>query len=260
MGTAVGSSIPGTTTAFGIFEAGDFEVFFNALRSNNLSKILAEPNLVALEGHQANFLAGGEFPVPSAAFSSSGGATAGVTQFQQFGVSLTFVPHILDGGVIRLSVDPEVSDVDRSVAVQGIPGLRTRRTHTTVEMRQGQTLMISGLLQLNLDANTRRIPGLGDLPFVGFLFGNTLSQRRESELVVLVTPYLVEPMNPGQVPPTPGDEVKEANDLELYLLNRIESRTGRDFRSTTNWDDPFHFRDLLRLQSKYVCGPHGFTE
>ncbi len=113
---------------------------------------------------------------------------------------------------------------------------------------------------MTLDGNTARIPGLGDLPIIGPFFSNTSSQRIEKELVVLVTPYLVEPMSPGQVPPTPGDEVKEPNDLEFFFLNRIEARTGKDFRSTTEWDDPFGLRHHLKLEKKYVNGPVGFSD
>jgi pilus assembly protein CpaC len=266
--SALTSTTTGTgTTVFGIFERGDFAFFLSALRRNQILKILAEPNLVALNGQQASFLAGGEFPVPVPQFGGAGGAAATVTvQFKQFGVQLGFLPFILDGDVIRLTVDPEVSEIDFSIAttlVPGgspVPGLSTRKTHTTVELRQGQTLMVSGLMQLTLNGNTARIPGLGDLPIIGPFFSNTTSNRVEKELVVLVTPYLVEGMNPGEVPPTPGDEVKEPNDLEFYFLNRIESRTGRDFRSTTKWDDPLHIRNLLHLESKEVCGPHGFED
>src|SRR5262249_3157028 len=138
-------------------------------------------------------------------------------------------------------------------------GLNTRKAQTTVEMRQGQTLAIAGLLQLQMDGNMDRIPGLGDLPILGPFFSNTTGERIEKELVVLVTPYLVEPMNKGQVPPTPGDEVKEPNDLEFYLFNRIEGKTGYDFRSTTQWDDPLHLVRLLKLEQKYVSGPVGFS-
>jgi pilus assembly protein CpaC len=261
------TSLSPTNTAYGIFEHADLAIFLSALRRNNVLKILAEPNLVALNGHQATFLAGGEFPVPVPQFGGVGGAAATITvQFRQFGVLLGFLPFILDGDVIRLTVDPEVSEIDFSVAttlVPGgspVPGLSSRKTHTTVEMHEGQTLMISGLMQLTLTDQTSRIPGLGDLPIIGPFFSNTTGDRAEKELVILVTPYLVEPMNPGQVPPTPGDEVKEPNDLELYFLNRIEARTGHDFRSTTKWDDPWHIRDLLHLESKGVCGPHGFAE
>ena len=223
---------------------------------------------MALNGQQASFLAGGEFPVPVPQFGGAGGAAATVTvQFKEFGVRLGFIPFILDGEAIRLTIDPEVSEIDFSVAttlVPGgspVPGVATRKTHTTVELRQGQTLMVSGLMQLDAGrAATSRIPGLGDLPILGPFFSNTSSSRIEKELVILVTPYLVEPMNPGQVPPTPGDEVGEPNDIEFYFLNRIESRTGRDFRSTMAWDDPLHIRELLHLEDRNVCGPHGFGD
>ncbi len=255
--TAAGATIPGTTTAFAILNHGRFETFISALRSNNMLKILAEPNLVALNGQRANFLAGGQFFVPTAQ-TAIGGVSGGVTaQPVDFGVRLDFLAHILDGDVIRLTVDPEVSQPDFTVAttlVAGgspIPGLNKRSAHTTVELRQGQTLAIAGLMQLTLDGTTRRIPGLGDLPILGPFFSNTTGSRTEKELVVLVTPYLVEPMNADQVPPSPGDEVKEPNDLEFYLLNRIEGRTGVDFRSTTNYDDATHMvRCLLRLHEE----------
>jgi pilus assembly protein CpaC len=264
---AVSTSVTPTNTVFGIFGRSDFAFFLSALRKNQVLKILAEPNLVALNGQQASFLAGGEFPVPVPQFGGAGGAAATVTvQFKEFGVRLGFIPNILDGDVIRLTVDPEVSELDFSAAatlVPGgspVPGVTTRKTHTTVEMAQGQTLMISGLMQLTLNGNTSRIPGLGDLPIIGPFFSNTSSDRTEKELVILVTPYLVESMSPEQVPPTPGDEVGEPNDLELYFLNRIESRKGVDFRSTVKWDDPLHIRALLHLENHNVCGPHGFQD
>jgi pilus assembly protein CpaC len=264
MGLAT-SAVSPSTTLFGIFQEGDFAVLYSALRSNNLLKVLAEPNLVALNGQVATFLAGGEFPVPVPQFGAGAGAATVTVQFKQFGVQLGFLPFILDDGVIRLTVDPEVSQIDRTIAatlVPGgtpVPGLSARRTHTTVELRHGETLMVSGLLQLTLAGNTNRIPGLGDLPVIGPFFSNTTSTRTEKELVILVTPYLIEPMHKGQVPPTPGDEVLEPNDIELYFLNRIEARNGRDFRATTKWDDPFHIRNLIHLQSKQVCGESGFT-
>jgi pilus assembly protein CpaC len=256
-----------TTTVFGIFRGADLNVYLSALRRNSLLKILAEPNLVAMNGHQASFLAGGEFPVPIPQVAASGVAPTITVQFKEFGVRLGFVPYILDGDVIRLTVDPEVSTIDFSIGttlVAGgsvVPGLNTRKAHTVVEMRQGQTLAIAGLLQLSLDGNTSRIPGLGDLPFIGPFFSNTTSDRVEKELVVLVTPYLVEPMNPDQVPPGPGDEVKQPNDLEFYLLNRIQSRTGRDFRATTEYDDATHLlRCFLKWHKDNVRGPHGYCD
>jgi pilus assembly protein CpaC len=257
---------PNGTTVFGIFQDANFEFMLNALRQNSMLKILAEPNLVALSGHQASFLAGGEFPVPVPQVSASGVAPTITVRFKEFGVRLNFVPSILDGDIVRLAVAPEVSQIDFTIAttlVAGgtpVPGLNTRKAQTTVELRQGQTLAIAGLIQLQLTGSTTRIPIMGDLPVIGPFFSNTNGQRQEKELVVLVTPYLVEPMNRDQVPPTPGDEVKEPNDLEFYILNRIEGRTGRDFRSTTKWDDPMGLVPLLKLERKYVHGPSGFSD
>ena len=163
-----------------------------------------------------------------------------------------------------MTVDPEVSSVDYSVAttlVPGgspVPGLNVRSSHTTVELKQGETLAIAGLMQLTINGNTHRIPGLGDLPYIGAFFSNTTSQRMEKELVVMVTPYLIEPLLPGQVPPTPGDEVNEPNDLEFFLLNRIESRTGRDSRSTIKYDDPMNLIRHSLVERKYLIGPAGY--
>ena len=255
-------------TAYGTFGAGAFNSVLTALRRNNLLKVLAEPNLVALNGHQANFLAGGEFPVPSfsgVGAGASGGGGSSSTQFKEFGVRLAFLPIILDNETIRLTVDPEVSTIDFSIAttlVPGgspVPGLNKRSSHTTVELKQGETLAIAGLLQINLDGQTQRLPGLGDLPFIGEFFSNTTSSRLEKELIVTITPYLVEPMLPGQVPPGPGDEVVGPNDLEFFLLNRIEGRTAIDNRATTHYDDPFGLIRRSVVEKKYLIGPSGYS-
>jgi len=256
-------------TFFGSFSNGSFNTVLTALRRNNLLKILAEPNLVALNGHQANFLAGGEFPVPTFSGVGSGGPTGGgasSTQFKEFGVRLAFLPIIQDNDTIRLTVDPEVSTVDFSVAttlVPGgspVPGLNKRSSHTTVELKQGETLAIAGLMQLSLSGATQRIPGLGDLPFIGAFFSNTTGSRVEKELVVLVTPYIIEPMAPAQVPAGPGEEVVEPNDLEFFLMNRIEGRTGIDKRSTTSYDDPLHLIRRSIVERKYLIGPSGYSK
>ncbi len=256
-------------TVYGTFSHGQFNTVLTALRRNNLLKILAEPNLMALNGYQANFLAGGEFPVPSfsgiGAGAPGGGGTSS-TQFKQFGVRLSFLPIILDNETVRLTVDPEVSSVDFSIAttlVPGgspVPGLNVRNSHTTVELKQGETLAIAGLMQLSLDGETQKIPGLGDLPYIGAFFSNTTSNRVEKELIVLVTPYLVEPMAPGQVPPSPGDEVVQPNDLEFFFFNRIEGRTGIDGRATTSYDDPLHLVRHSLVERKYLIGPSGFSQ
>ncbi len=268
-GSARDLAIGSQGTVYGTFSGGRFNTVLTALRRNNLLKVLAEPNLMALNGTQANFLAGGEFPVPTFSGVGSGGPSGGgasSTQFKEFGVRLAFLPIIQDNDTIRLTVDPEVSTVDFSVGtvlVPGgspVPGLNTRKSHTTVELKQGETLAIAGLMQMTLNGQTQRIPGLGDLPYIGQFFSNTTNGRVEKELVVTVTPYLVEPMAPGQVPPGPGDEVREPNDLEFFLLNRIEGRTGVDKRSTTSYDDPFHLIRHSIVERKYLVGPSGYSK
>ncbi len=253
-------------TTFGIFPEADFAVFFSAMRRNSLVRILAEPNLVALNGHSANFLAGGEFPVPVTQTTVSGGATPNI-QFREFGVRLGFLPTILDGDVIRLAVDPEVSNIDPTLAttlVAGgspVPGLSTRRAHTVVELREGQTLAIAGLLQLTMDGTTARIPGLGDLSILGPFFSNTSGTRQEKELIVLVTPYLVEPTNANVCIPTPGDDVLTPTDFEFYFRSRIEGRTGVDFRATTDYDRAGSaVRHRLQMDAKWFRGPRGYGE
>lgn len=254
-----------TTTLAGIRATGsnEFEYWIDALRRNSLLKILAEPNLVAMNGHEASFLAGGEFPVPVPQAAGVGAQAVITIDYKKFGVRLGFVPTILDGDRVRLVIDPEVSSIDFDLGIElngfRVPGLNSRQAHTVVELRQGQTLAIAGLMQLDLAASTKRIPGLGDLPVIGAFFSNNTGERIEKELIVLVTPYFVEPMDPCQVPPRPGDEVNEPNDLEFYLLGRIESRTGNDFRSTTQWDDPFHCVEQMKLEREYMRGPCGFS-
>lgn len=254
-----------STTVFGIFEGPGFQSFVSALRRNSVLKVLAEPNLVAMHGHRADFLAGGEFPVPVPQSGAGGGTPTVTIQYKKYGVQLSFVPYVLDGDLIRMEVDPEVSSIDFSLGTEAggtiVPGLNTRRSHTTVEMREGQTLAIAGLMQVDLAGRTDRIPGVGDLPWIGPFFSNTTSQRVEKELVVLVTPHLVAAVNADEVCPLPGAEVYEPNDLEFYLLNRLEGHTGHaEFRSTTNGEDPLGCFHKMQVETRYVRGPHGFSK
>ncbi len=260
--TSVASTSP--TTAFGIFNASGLQVMLNALRQNSVLKILAEPNLVAMNGHEARFLAGGEFPVPIPQSGAGGGPATITVQYKKFGVQLSFTPYILDDDTIRLSVDPEVSSIDFTLGIQlagtNVPGLNTRNAHTVVELKEGQTLAMAGLMQVSLASQTVRIPGIGDLPYIGPLFSNTTGNRVEKELVVLVTPYLVDAMEAHEVPLRPGDEVYEPNDLEFYLLGRLQGRTGNTgFRSTTNVDDTLHLVRRMKLESRCIQGPHGYS-
>jgi pilus assembly protein CpaC len=255
----------GNTTAFGIFPTSNFEILLNVLRQNSLLSIMAEPNLVAMSGMQASFLAGGQFPVPVP--QGGTGATSVVTvQWQSFGVQLNFTPYVLSDDTIRLTVNPVVSSIDQALGttlVAGgspVPGLDSRSATTTVEMKEGQTLAIAGLLQVTLDANTSRIPLLGDLPYIGPLFSNTSHQRTEKELLVLVTPHLVAPLDPCQVPCLPGSDIKDPTDLEFYLKNRIEGHVDANYRSTANWDQPLGCKRIINLERNYVNGPVGFSQ
>jgi pilus assembly protein CpaC len=200
----------------GTVGAFTFEYFIEALRSNSLLRILAEPNLVAISGQEADFLAGGEFPIPV----PSAGSNSLSIEYREFGVRLKFVPVVLGDGRIRLKLSPEVSDLDfgNAVNIAGtrVPALRKRTLTTTVEMAEGQTFAVGGLLDSNTFSSKDAIPLLGDLPVVGTLFRSTRYQRRETELVILVTPFLVEPMNPAQVPPAPGEKWRHPSEAELF--------------------------------------------
>jgi pilus assembly protein CpaC len=175
-----------------------------ALQSKNLLQILAEPNVLAINGHNASFLAGGEFPYPTL---QGGGAGLGAVtiQFREFGVRINFTPVITPRGTIRLAVTPEVSSLDyaNGLVFQGftIPGLSTRRVQTEIELNDGQSFAIGGLLD-NRDTETfNRIPGLGDIPFFGKLFRSRQLNRSNTELIVMVTPELVRPIPRGQATP-----------------------------------------------------------
>lgn len=262
-GTATGATSSGTSI-FGVFPTGDFEILLKALRRNSVLTILAEPNLMTMSGEEASFLAGGQFPVPVPQTGGGGGAGTITIEWKDFGVQLNFTPTVMSDGTIRLKVAPEVSSIDQALGtvIQGtaVPGVTTRKISTTVELKEGQTLVLAGLLQVEMEGDTTRIPLLGDLPYIGTMFSNTTSERVERELLVLVTPYLVSPMEPNEVPPLPGEGIKEPNDLEVYLLGRIEGRTGREHRSTTNWDDPLNCVEHMKLERRCVSGPVGFSE
>lgn len=252
-----------SSTVFGIFDAGGANVFLTALRKNQVLKILAEPNLVAMNGEEATFLSGGEFPVPVPQPTSAGVGLVTI-QYKTFGVSLAFVPYIMDDDTVRLSVAPEVSSIDftTGVTIQGtqVPGINTRRTSTVVEIHEGQTLAISGILQVTLESTTLRVPGLGDLPYIGPLFSNNSTQSVEKELLIMVTPYLIDALEPDQVPPRPGDEVNDPDDCEFYLKGRIENRSCVPYRATNGWDDPLGVDHQRQMESEFVSGPYGYTE
>lgn len=205
-----------------------FFVFLQALRDNNLAKLLAEPRLVTMSGHPAQFNSGGQQAVPTV---SGLGGTAGV-QFVDFGTRLNFLPIVLGNGKIFLEVEPEVSALDAAsgVILAGslVPGRLLQRLHTSVEMEPGQTLAIGGLIQNTVQASTSKVPCLGDIPFIGTLFNRKSYNEVEEELVVLVTPHLVDPMDCGQLPKfVPGQETRRADDFELFLEGIMEAPRGQ---------------------------------
>jgi len=213
-------------TLFGGGMAGQtaFRYFVQALRQNNLLRVLAEPNLVAMSGQEASFLAGGEFPIPVPQTGVGGGSTITI-EYREFGVRLNMVPIVLGNGRIRLKLNPEVSDLDFSspLTIQGsrIPIVNKRTVATTIELADGQSFAIAGLLDHAVAATKDVTPGLGDIPVLGALFRSVRYERRETELVVLVTPKLVEAMDPNQVPPLPGESWRHPEELDLYLNQDI---------------------------------------
>ncbi|HET6607327.1 MAG TPA: type II and III secretion system protein family protein [Rhodopila sp.] len=211
------------------FKTGNWDVnaIIDALATDQLVTILAEPNLTAQSGEPASFLAGGEFPVPIAGNTSSGATTITV-EFKQYGVSLEVVPTVLSEGRLNLRVRPEVSELTTNGAVSvpignstlTIPALVVRRAETTVELGSGQSFAIAGLLEKTSTDATSGIPGAADLPVLGALFKSNDFQRGESELVIIVTPYLVKPVNGPEQLKLPTDGFRPATDLDRILLGR----------------------------------------
>jgi pilus assembly protein CpaC len=203
--------------------ASNLLVNIDALERNGLVRTLAEPNLVALSGETASFLAGGEFPVP-VGVNLNGQVSI---EFKQFGVSLAFTPTVLEDGLINLLVGPEVSQLDPGAGIElsgfRIPGLKVRRARTTVELRDGQSFALAGLIQNDFSDTVRAIPLLGRIPLLGALFRSTAYNKQETELVMIVTPRLVRPVAAGSLA-LPTDRVQEPSDIDLFIGGRTERR------------------------------------
>jgi len=238
----------------------DFRLALNALRDLGLARTLAEPNLTAINGQVASFRAGDTFPVPNAE-TAFGGVGQSVSQ-QFVGVDVQFTPFIVDRDRIRLRVRGQVSarDDEESANINGtnVPGTNTRDFFTTVELRDGQTLALAGLIQSTLVSDARRVPFLGDLPVLGTLFSNKNNSATEQELVVLVTPELAHPLEKCDRPPLPGSDVYEPTDREFYLGNRMESRRMKDFRSPVRTDMARIRQFERRCYDQYIIGPSGY--
>ena len=227
------------TDSFGIISRAfrglgeNFNVTLDALERKGAVTTLAEPTLIALSGETASFLAGGEFPVPTVQSGGSGGGggqggggTAITVEWKPFGVSLAFTPTVLADGVINMVVAPEVSSIDPSASIVinnlTIPGLQTRRARTVVEVRDGESFALAGLLRKDFQDTIRQVPFLGSLPIIGALFRSTGFQHEETELVIIVTPRLVRPV-PAAALKVPTDRVGPPNEADLLLNGRTDT-------------------------------------
>ena len=224
------------TDSFGIISrafrafGSNFNVTLDALERKGAITTLAEPTLVALSGETASFLAGGEFPVPTVQSGGGGGqgngGTAITVEWKPFGVSLGFTPTVLADGVINMVVQPEVSSIDPTASIVinnlTIPGLQTRRAKTVVEMRDGESFALAGLLRKDFQDTIRQVPFLGSIPIIGALFRSTGFQHEETELVIIVTPRLVRPVRAGALK-APTDRVGPPNEADLLLNGRTDS-------------------------------------
>jgi pilus assembly protein CpaC len=233
----------------------------NALRQLHYAKLMAEPTLTTLNGQSANFQAGGSFPIPVVTGATSTGLQG--VQFVPFGVQLQFTPTITDRDRVRLNVRAEVSatDVATQTSINGanVPGLQTRNFQSTVELREGETLAVAGLIQQNNGADSSRVPFFGDLPVIGRLAGFDQVTANEKELVILVTPELVHPLDPKELPPLPGSDIWEPGDVEFYLWGRLESYRPVDYRSPVR-TDLHKMLQYRRCEEKYIFGPSGHCD
>jgi pilus assembly protein CpaC len=220
------------------------DVALNALEQKGLARSLAEPNLVALSGDTASFLAGGKYPIPVP------GSLGTVTiDYERYGVGLSFTPTVLKDGLINLKIMPQVSELDFGHAIQingtSVPPLILREASTTVELRDGQSFVIGGLLQNVSTTAQDQLPWLGDVPVLGALFRSAQYQKNETDLAIIVTPHIVRPISPGTPVKTPLDGTLPANDIDFFLMGKSEI-TPADARMAVGQTQPFvgHILDL----------------
>ncbi|MEO0380686.1 MAG: type II and III secretion system protein family protein [Pseudomonadota bacterium] len=229
VGTSLGGNIPAVNENAGAilfgFNSGNTQVglLIEALETKGVVRTLAEPNLVALSGQEAKFLAGGEYPVP---VSQDNGVIT--IEFKPFGIELNFIPRVVDKDLINLELEAAVSAIDptNGFAVNGfeIDAFSRRETSTTVEMRDGESFAIAGLLEDNFDDNSSQLPWLGDVPILGALFRSASYQRNQTELVIIITAHLVSPVR-GDVLALPTDRIKPPSERDLFLFGRTAAGT-----------------------------------
>ena len=226
---ALSGVLPFGTIVANILQNGTSpDLLISALEERRLARRLAEPNLTALSGQTANFLAGGEVPVQTCQ-GSLATQTCSV-DYKNFGVQLQFTPTVMDDGLINLLINPQVSEIDPSLSFNGNPGFITRSANTSVELRDGQSFAIAGLLQALNAKDASQVPWIGDVPVVGTLFRSSSFQKKESDLVIIVTPRLVRPVGTDQQLKDPlNDGLVSANEPEFFLMGKQEvSRKSLD--------------------------------
>ena len=246
-----------------------FNLFIDAIAKNGTAKILAEPNLVAISGQTAYFISGGQFAVPTVV--GVGGAAAATTSFKGFGTQLSFTPTVLDHDRIRLQVNPTFSTLNAANSVGGVFGLDTRSVSTTVDLREGQVFAIAGLIQEQQRGDLSRVPFLGEVPVLKTIFQGKSVSRDETELIVIVSPELVHPIEPENAPTIlPGMEVTEPDDIEFYIHGQVEGDPNLHHRSTV-W--PLYRDRMARAKhgrnkvvecedsdDYYLQGEHGYSK
>lgn len=237
-GTVTTSNNANGRIGFG-FSAGGLavNVLLEALESKGMVRTLAEPNLTAISGKEATFLAGGEVPIPVS--DGDGGVTV---EYRPFGVGMSFTPTVLNDGIINLAVNTSVSNIDSAAGTTTngftVPGFSTRRAETVVEMRDGQSIAIAGLLQDNFFDAASQVPWIGDIPILGTLFRSSDYSRAQSELVVIVTPHLVTPVD-GNTLALPTDRVKLPSEADLFLNGKtaVPTKSGRTSNGSVTSQD-----------------------
>ena len=230
------------------------DVELNALEQKGLVRSLAQPNLVALSGDTASFLAGGEYPIPVP------GTLGQVTiEYKKYGVGLAFTPTVRNDGQINLVIKPNVSQLDpaHSVSIAGginVPALIVREASTTVELRDGQSFMLGGLLQNQSQTNQDQLPWLGDVPVLGALFRSAAYQKNESDLVIIVTPHVVRPLRPTDAVHTPLDGTLPGNDIDFFLMGKAEVSPALARLAVGAINRPYvgHILDLPKNGGVYV--------
>jgi pilus assembly protein CpaC len=256
----------------GVLSTDEFNLAMSVLNTNSFSKMLAEPNLVTINGRPASFNVGGAFAVPTVV--GVGGVGAVSTDFQSFGTNITFTPFLIEKDRLRLQVSPSVTEPDGTNTVNGIPGISGTSIFTTVDLREGQWMAIGGLLQDDLEGAKNRMPFIGDIPILGTFFSERGTKRTETEIVIFVSPELVHPLEAEEVPLIlPGMEITEPTDWDFFFWGRHQGRQGYHYRSTVWLEQQDRIvqahqeamKEARRMskyqncEACYIYGDHGFS-